>query len=100
MIEYYTTPAIADTLARTQDNTQLVTMGYEGPPAAALGLPAAALGPNVAGPAPGFGPRQAAPYGFAAPPRGPPAGLPPAEGGRRKTRKLRKSKKMRNSKRR
>jgi hypothetical protein len=98
-IEYYTTPAIADTLARIQDNTQLITMGYEGPPAAALGLPAA-LGPNVAGPAPGFGPRQAAPYDYAAPPRGPPRGLPSAEGGRRKTRKLRKSKKMRNSKRR
>jgi hypothetical protein len=108
MIEYYTSPAIADTLARTQDNTQLAAMGYGGPPAAALGPnvagpPAAALGPNVAGPVPGFGPRQAAPYGFAAPPRGPPRGLPPAEGGRRKTRKirkLRKSKKTRNSKRR
>ena len=96
MIEYYTSPAIADTLSRTQDNTQLAALGYGGPPAAALG-------PNVAGPAPGFGPRNPAPYGFAAPPRGPPRGLPPAEGGRRKTRKirkLRKSKKTRNSKRR
>jgi len=103
MIEYYTSPAIADTLARTQDNTQLATMGYGGPPNAALGPSAASLGPNVAGPVPGFGPRQAAPYGFAAPPRGPPAGLPSAEGGRRKTRKtrkLRKSRKTRNSKRR